>query len=50
MRLSFDLPVIVDIVDTEPKIMGFLPMLNGMMSNGLSPSKRCRSCNMGAED
>jgi PII-like signaling protein len=35
MRLSFDLPVVVEIVDTETKIMDFLPILDGMMSSGL---------------
>jgi PII-like signaling protein len=35
MRLSFDLPIVVEIVDTEAKIMDFLPVLDGMMSSGL---------------
>ena len=35
MRLSFDLPLVVEIVDTEAKIMEFLPVLDGMMSSGL---------------
>src|SRR3974377_29300 len=35
MRLSFDLPIVVEIVDTEAKITDFLPVLDGMMSSGL---------------
>ncbi|ALK07845.1 DUF190 domain-containing protein [Blastochloris viridis] len=34
LRLSFDLPMVVEIVDTEDKIRGFLPMLDAMMSAG----------------
>ena len=35
LRLSFDLPIVVEIVDTEEKIMAFLPVLDGMMESGL---------------
>jgi uncharacterized protein len=35
LRLSFDLPMVVEIVDTEAKIMEFLPVLDGMMNSGL---------------
>lgn len=35
LRLSQDLPVIVEIVDTQEKIDSFLPVLDTMMSNGL---------------
>jgi PII-like signaling protein len=35
LRLSFDLPIVVEIVDTEQKITEFLPVLDGMMSSGL---------------
>src|SRR6185312_5666988 len=35
LRLSEDLPVIVEIVDDESKINGFLPALDGMMQSGL---------------
>ena len=35
MRLSFDLPIVVEIVDTEAKINTFLPVLDKMMSSGL---------------
>ena len=34
LRLSEDLPLVIEIVDSEEKINGFLPMLDGMMTNG----------------
>jgi uncharacterized protein len=35
MRLSFDLPIVVEIVDTEAKINEFLPILERMMASAL---------------
>jgi PII-like signaling protein len=35
LRLSQDLPVIVEIVDSKDKIDTFLPVLDGMMPSGL---------------
>ena len=35
LRLSFDLPIVVEIVDTEDKINSFLPVLDRMMKSGL---------------
>ncbi|WP_024518281.1 DUF190 domain-containing protein [Bradyrhizobium sp. Tv2a-2] len=35
LRLSEDLPLVIEIVDSEDKIDRFLPMLDGMMSSGL---------------
>ncbi len=35
LRLSDDLPMIVEIVDTEAKVNAFLPVLDGMMDGGL---------------
>lgn len=35
LRLSVDLPFIVEIVDAEDKIQGFLPTLDEMMGSGL---------------
>ena len=35
LRLSFDLPIVVEIVDTEAKINEFLPRLDSMMASGL---------------
>ncbi len=35
LRLSEDLPIIVEIVDSEEKITAFLAVLDGMMGSGL---------------
>ena len=35
LRLSQDLPIVIEIVDTQDKINAFLPVLDGMMSSGL---------------
>src|SRR3984957_4642472 len=35
LRLSLDLPLIIEIVDSEEKIQAFLPMLNPMMGGGM---------------
>ena len=35
LRLSEDLPMIIEIVDTEDKIKAFLPTLDAMMPSGL---------------
>jgi len=35
LRLSMDLPLVIEIVDAEEKIRGFLPTLNEMMQGGL---------------
>jgi PII-like signaling protein len=35
LRLSYDLPIVIEIVDTEAKIQGFLPKLDRMMGGGL---------------
>ncbi|HEY5704072.1 MAG TPA: DUF190 domain-containing protein [Terrimicrobiaceae bacterium] len=35
IQLSADLPFVVEIVDTEEKINGFLPFLDEMMNGGL---------------
>ena len=35
LRLSEDLPLVIEIVDSEDKINAFLPVLDGMMSSGL---------------
>jgi PII-like signaling protein len=34
LRLSEDLPLVIEIVDSEDKINGFLPALDEMMTNG----------------
>ena len=35
LRLSDDLPLVIEIVDSEDKIKAFLPVLDGMMASGL---------------
>ncbi|MGO9361287.1 MAG: DUF190 domain-containing protein, partial [Xanthobacteraceae bacterium] len=35
LRLSEDLPLVIEIVDGQEKIDAFLPTLNGMMAGGL---------------
>ena len=35
LRLSMDLPLIIEIVDSEEKIQAFLPVLDKMMGGGL---------------
>jgi PII-like signaling protein len=35
LRLSMDLPIVIEIVDSEEKIQEFLPVLDGMMGGGL---------------
>ena len=35
LRLSEDLPLVIEIVDSEAKIAAFLPELDGMMTSGL---------------
>jgi PII-like signaling protein len=35
LRLSEDLPIVIEIVDSEAKINEFLPVLDGMMGSGL---------------
>ncbi len=35
LRLSEDLPIVIEIVDSEQRIAEFLPVLDGMMGSGL---------------
>src|SRR4249920_1371084 len=35
LRLSMDLPMVIEIVDSEEKIQTFLPVLDGMMGGGM---------------
>jgi PII-like signaling protein len=35
LRLSQDLPIVVELVDTQDKVDAFLPILDEMMSSGL---------------
>lgn len=42
LELSDDLPMVVEIVDTEEDILAFLPVLDGMMSSGLITLEKVR--------
>lgn len=42
LRLSMDLPVVIEIVDSEEKIQGFLPLLDQMMKGGLITLEKVR--------
>src|SRR5919205_339621 len=40
LRLSMDLPIVIEIVDSEEKIQAFLPVLEEMMSGGMVTLER----------
>lgn len=42
LQLSMDLPFVVEIVDAEEKINGFLPVLEEMMNGGLATLENVR--------
>ena len=50
LRLSEDLPVVVEIVDSEEKISGFLPELERMMDSGLVTLEKVQVLHYGAKD
>lgn len=49
LRLSEDLPFIIEIVDSEAKIDAFLPVLDGMMSSGLVTLERVQVLQYGPD-
>jgi PII-like signaling protein len=49
LRLSQDLPVVVEIIDSKEKIDTFLPVLDGMMSSGLITMERAEVLQYGSE-
>jgi PII-like signaling protein len=49
LRLSQDLPVVVEIIDSQEKIDTFLPVLDGMMSSGLVTLERAEVLQYGTE-
>ena len=49
MRLSFDLPIVIEIVDTEAKINEFLPTLDRMMASGLITLEKVQVLQHGSE-
>ena len=42
LRLSMDLPLLIEIVDSEEKIQGFLPILDEMIKGGLVTLEKVR--------
>lgn len=50
LRLSSDLPVIVEVVDDEEKLQRILPMLDDMMGSGLITMERARVILYRADD
>jgi PII-like signaling protein len=42
LRLSFDLPIVIELVDSEEKIQAFLPILDEMMKGGLVTLEKVR--------
>jgi PII-like signaling protein len=49
LRLSTDLPVVIEIVDTEEKIRSFLPVLDGMIKSGLVTLEKAQVLQYGEE-
>jgi len=42
LQLSMDLPMVIEIVDSEEKINSFLPVLNPMLQGGLATLEKVR--------
>jgi len=49
LRLSQDLPIIIEIVDAEEKINAFLPVLDEMMQSGLVTLEKVQVLQYGEE-
>lgn len=49
LRLSEDLPLVVEIVDTQEKVDKFLPVLNSMMTSGLVTIEKVQVLQYGPE-
>ena len=49
LRLSEDLPLVIEIVDSEEKINGFLPVLDTMMGSGLITIEKVKVLRYGLE-
>ena len=49
LRLSMDLPLVIEIVDSEEKINAFLPVLDGMMDSGLVTLEKLQVLQYGSE-
>jgi uncharacterized protein len=49
LRLSEDLPLVIEIVDAEDKINGFLPVVDEMMTSGLITLEKVQVLQYGAK-
>src|SRR5450755_1379398 len=49
LRLSLDLPLVIEIVDSEEKINEFLPVLDGMMDSGLVTLEKLQVLQYGSD-
>lgn len=49
LRLSLDLPLVIEIVDSEQKVNEFLPVLDGMMDSGLVTLEKLQVLQYGNE-
>ena len=49
LRLSGDLPIVIEIVDSEEKIRAFLPTLDAMMPSGLVTLEKVQVLHYGTE-
>src|ERR1700756_3167111 len=49
LRLSEDLPMVIEIVDSEERIKAFLPTLDTMMSSGLVTLEKVQVLQYGSE-
>lgn len=49
LRLSEDLPLVIEIVDSEEKVNAFLPLLDGMMTSGLITLEKLQVLQYGAK-
>jgi PII-like signaling protein len=49
LRLSEDLPVVVEIVDAKEKVDAFLPVLDGMMASGLVTLEKVKVLQYGTD-
>src|SRR5437016_3528943 len=50
LRLSYDLPLVIEIVDEEAKIQEFLPVLDKMMTGGLVTLEKVRVIDYRGDD
>jgi len=49
LRLSEDLPLVIELADSEDKINAFLPTLDGMMTSGLITLEKIQVLQYGAK-